>query len=72
MELILEDYYLHSVTEGKDAQGEAIVKIRKDKRIYTGRGISTDVIEASIKAYVNAVNKMLYEIYSQEKEKNVS
>ncbi|PAB58406.1 2-isopropylmalate synthase [Anaeromicrobium sediminis] len=57
----LEDYNLHSVTEGKDAQGEAIVKLKKNENIFTGRGISTDVVEASIKAYINAVNKLVYE-----------
>jgi len=55
----LEDYLVHSVTSGKDAQGEAAVKLRSDDRIVTGRGLSTDVIEASIRAYVNAVNKFL-------------
>ncbi len=72
LEFILEDYYLHSVTEGKDAQGEAVVKLSKDNKMYIGRGLSTDVIEASIKAYLNAVNKMLYEMYSEEENKNVS
>lgn len=72
LDFVLEDYYIHSVTEGKDAQGEAVVKLSKNNRIYTGRGLSTDVIEASIKAYLNAVNKMLYEIYTQEANQNVS
>lgn len=64
LELKLEDYVLHSVTEGKDAQGEAVVKIRNNGRLFTGRGLSTDVVEASIEAYVNAVNKMLHDNYS--------
>ncbi len=62
----LEDYVLHSVTEGKDAQGEVVVKIRMEEELFTGRGLSTDVVEASVKAYVNAVNKMLYEATLQE------
>ncbi|QUH24452.1 2-isopropylmalate synthase [Serpentinicella alkaliphila] len=62
----LEDYSLNSITEGEDAQGEAIVKIRRYGRLYTGRGISTDVIEASIKAYINAINKMLNDSEQQE------
>ena len=61
VELVLEDYALHSVTEGNDAQGEALVKIRKDEKIYSGRGLSTDVVEASIDAYLDAVNKMLHD-----------
>ncbi|SDK74458.1 2-isopropylmalate synthase [Natronincola ferrireducens] len=62
----LEDYALNSVTEGEDAQGEAVVKIKLDEDIYNGRGISTDVVEASIKAYINAINKMLNELAWQE------
>lgn len=57
----LEDYTLRSVTEGLDAQGEAYVKIRSGARIYTGKGVSTDVFEASVLSYVNAINKMIYE-----------
>ncbi|MGI6748036.1 MAG: 2-isopropylmalate synthase [Anaerovoracaceae bacterium] len=60
--LKLEDYQLQSVTEGNDALGDALVKISdSDGQIYAGRGLSTDVIEASIHAYINAVNKMIYE-----------
>ena len=57
----LEDYSLRSVTEGQDALGEATVKIRRDVDVYTGKGLSTDVVEASVMAYVNAINKMFYE-----------
>ncbi len=57
----LEDYALHSVTEGKDAQGDAIVKLKKDEKIYVGRGLSTDIVESSIHAYLDAVNKILFE-----------
>ncbi len=61
VKLVLEDYVLHSITEGKDAQGEAVVKISHDGKLYRGRGLSTDIVEASIKAYLGAVNKMLHE-----------
>ncbi len=57
---ILEDYSINSVTEGKDAQGEVFVKLSKDDEIHIGRGLSTDIIEASIKAYIDAVNRTLY------------
>ncbi len=57
----LEDYSLRSVTEGQDAQGEAYVKIRSNSKVYTGKGVSTDVFEASVLSYVNAINKMIYE-----------
>lgn len=54
----LEDYSLKSMTDGEDAQAEAIVKISIDGgEMVTGRGVSTDVIEASIKAYINGINK---------------
>lgn len=73
MNLKLEDYQLESVTEGIDAQGDAIVKISNESGTsFTGRGLSTDVIEASINAYVNAVNKMFYDKENHEdiKEEN--
>ena len=57
-EIVLADYSLKAMTDGEDAQGEAIVKISIDGgEQVTGRGVSTDVIEASIKAYVNGINK---------------
>ncbi|SMC86797.1 2-isopropylmalate synthase [Sporomusa malonica] len=55
----LHDYQLKAVTAGEDALGEATVWIERDGRTFSGRGLSTDVIEASAKAYVNAINKML-------------
>jgi 2-isopropylmalate synthase len=55
----LESYSIRAVTGGKEALGEATVKIRTDGRIYIGRGISTDIIEASAKAYVDAINRMV-------------
>jgi 2-isopropylmalate synthase len=61
MRINLEDYQLRSITEGEDALGDAFVKLEHDGCKYSGRGLSTDVIEASIHAYINAVNKMIYE-----------
>ena len=55
----LEDYQLQAVTEHRDALGEAIVKISDGANVYRGRGVSTDVIEASILACLSAVNRML-------------
>ena len=55
----LRDYQLKAVTAGEDALGESTVWIERDGRTFSGRGLSTDVIEASAKAYVNAINKML-------------
>ena len=55
----LQNYGIQAVTEGEDALGEVVVKIAKSGNIITGRGLSTDIIEASIKAYLNAINKSL-------------
>jgi 2-isopropylmalate synthase len=54
----LDDYSLHAVTEGEDALGEAIVKLSYNDKKVVGRGVSTDIIEASILAYLNGVNKL--------------
>jgi 2-isopropylmalate synthase len=55
----LENYAIRAVTGGKEALGEATVRITEDGRVFTGRGISTDIIEASAKAYVDAINRMV-------------
>lgn len=60
--LELEEYGLRAVTEGKDALGEVTVKVSKDDRFFIGRGVSTDVIEASVKAYINAINRVISEL----------
>lgn len=53
----LTTYDIKAVGEGMDALGEVIVRIRHDDELHMGRGLSTDVIEASIYAYVNAINR---------------
>lgn len=55
----LEDYTLRAVSGGEDAQGEVNVKVKYDGATYLGKGMSTDIIEASINAYVHAVNKVV-------------
>ena len=60
-EVDLKDYQLRSVTAGQDAMGEASVSVRQGSRSFNGRGVSTDVVEASAKAYLNALNKMISE-----------
>lgn len=65
-ELKLEEYSLRAVTGGKDALGEVTVKVsNSNERIYSGRGISTDIIEASIKAYLNAINRMMIAVMKE-------
>jgi len=55
----LEKYSIRAVTGGKEALGEATVTITENDRIFIGRGVSTDIIEASAKAYLDAINRML-------------
>lgn len=58
----LDDFQIQSITEGREAMGEALVRLRADDgRLYSGRGISTDIIGASIRAYISAVNKIVFE-----------
>jgi len=57
----LVDYNVRALTKGKDAQGEARIKIRDEEgNVFTGRSTSTDTLEASIRAYLKAVNRMAY------------
>ena len=57
----LDDFEVTAVTEGKEAMGQTVIKLRSGGKVYSGRGISTDIVGASIKAYVNALNKIVYE-----------
>lgn len=59
--LELEDYSLKAVTEGKDALGEVTVKVLMNEKYLAGKGVSTDIIEASVKAYLNAINRAVSE-----------
>lgn len=64
LDIVLQDYSLRALTDGQDAQSEAVVKMTingNDNEIITGRGISVDIVEASIKAYINGINKYLNE-----------
>jgi 2-isopropylmalate synthase len=55
------DYKLNAVSSGKDALGEVVSHIEINGKLYGGRGLSTDIIEASVKSYINAINKFYYE-----------
>ena len=57
----LDDFQIRSVTEGREAMGETVVRLRCEGKLYSGRGISTDIVGAGIMAYLNAVNKIVYE-----------
>jgi 2-isopropylmalate synthase len=55
--VVVRDFRVHSVTRGKDAQGESTIEVERDGRIYRGRGVSTDTVEAATLAFINAINR---------------
>ncbi len=57
----LDDFQIQSVTEGKEALGSALVRLRNNGTLYSGNGTSTDIVAASIRAYINALNKIVFE-----------
>jgi len=56
---VLTEFSVKSVTEGIDAIGEVTIRIESEGKVYTGRGAATDIIVASAKAYMNALNRLL-------------
>lgn len=56
----LDNYQLRSVTEGREAMGETIVRLRQNGRLYSGRGVSKDIVGSGVLAYLNAINKIVY------------
>lgn len=55
----LDAFQIEAVTEGKEALGSAVVRLINDGKIYSGNGLSADIIGASIRAYLNALNKIV-------------
>ena len=69
----LKDYSLRAVSQGKDALGEVTLKVDfGDGELVTGKGATTDIIEASARAYLNAVNRYLSSKKSGKKNKSTS
>ncbi len=58
LSVVCKDFSVHSVTVGKDAQGEVMVQVEYQDRLYRGHGVSTDSVEASAKAFLNAINRI--------------
>ncbi|MCA9178587.1 MAG: 2-isopropylmalate synthase [Planctomycetales bacterium] len=58
VKLVCKDYQVRSATLGRDAQGEAILEVEYQGRSYRGRGVSTDTVEATLKAILSAVNRI--------------
>lgn len=61
MGMKLNEYSITATTAGKNALGEVSIKVESGGRSFIGRGVSTDVVEASVKAYIDAANKVSYE-----------
>lgn len=57
----LDDFQIQAITEGHEAMGQTVVKLRSGGKVYAGRGLNTDILGSAIAAYVNALNKILYE-----------
>ena len=65
----LVDYRISAVTQGRDALGEVFVKIQEGELQIQGRGVSTDILAASAKAYVDAINRLCWKKELQQGEK---
>ncbi len=57
----LDDFQIQAVTEGKGALGSALVRLRNNGKLYSGNGISGNIVVAAIRAYINALNKIVSE-----------
>jgi len=61
----LDDFQIKAITEGHGAMGQTIVKLRSEGKVYSGTGTSTDIIGSGVSAYINALNKIIYEEKNQ-------
>jgi 2-isopropylmalate synthase len=61
IEAVLTDYQVRSISSGKDAQGEVMVEIKVNDRVFHGKGVSTDIVAASARAYLKALNRAAVE-----------
>jgi len=57
----LDDFGIRALTEGQEAVSETVVRLRAGGKIYSGRGVSTDIIGSSVRAYLSALNKICFE-----------
>ena len=56
----LDDFQIQSVTKGREAVGSSLIRLRAGGMLYSGNGVSTDIIGACVRAYINALNKIVY------------
>ena len=57
----LDGFEVNAVTEGKEALGATVVRLRNNGKLFSGNGLSQDIVGSSIRAYINALNKIVYE-----------
>jgi len=57
----LDDFQIQAITKGREAVGSSLIRLRANGKLYSGNGVSTDIIGACIRAYMNALNKIVYE-----------
>ncbi len=57
----LDDFNVNAVTKGREAVGSSLIRLRANGKLYSGNGVSTDIVGACIRAFINAVNKIVYE-----------
>ena len=57
----LDDFQIQAITKGREALGSSLIRLRDGGKLYAGNGISTDIVGACIRAYINALNKIVYE-----------
>ena len=57
----LDDFRIHTVSRGKESLGSALIKLRHNGKVYSGNGLSSDIVGSCIRAYINALNKIVYD-----------
>ena len=62
----LDEFSINTVTQGKESLGSALIKLRNGGKLYSGNGISTNIVGACIRAYINALNKIVYDTDEEE------
>ena len=67
----VDEYVIRAVTSGAEAMGEVVVRVAENGSTATGRGASTDIIEASAKSYIDALNRLAVLVRSQESSEGV-
>lgn len=56
----LDDFQIQAITKGREALGSSLIRLRAGGKVYPGSGVSTDIIGACVRAYINALNKIVY------------